>query len=190
MVFSDNIKHEVFVQFLQYSWPNLATKRKAEAMWILAPKNLLRICEICSGGRDWWGTMDMTVGWLVSLSKKWRRGALIVVSSVERYFLNKSLRDDAACGLWFNNISDCLYWIIARSCRRSVIQTVFFSRHCPAWLSRPPPIALSRLDICKIHRRRIICLKLSIPTCLVPQPLWSAKFFGFLSLLVPRGLCF
>ena len=51
----------------------------------------------------------MTVGWLVSLSKKWRRGALIVVSSVERYFLNKSLRDDAACGLWFNNISDCLY---------------------------------------------------------------------------------
>ena len=191
MVFSDNIKHEVFVQFLQYSWPNLATKRKAEAMWILAPKNLLRICEICSGGRDWWGTMDMTVGWLVSLSKKWRRGALIVVSSVERYFLNKSLRDDAASVVqqyfWLSLLNYCPQ---LDSCLRSVIQTVFFSRHCPTWLSRAPPIALSRLDICKIHRRRIICLKLSIPTCLVPQPLWSAKFFGFLSLLVPRGLCF
>ena len=137
-------------------------------MWILAPKNLLRICEICSGGRDWWGTMDMTVGWLVSLSKKWRRGALIVVSSVERYFLNKSLRDDAASVVqqyfWLSLLNYCPQ---LDSCRRSVIQTVFFSRHCPTWLSRAPPIALSRLDICKIHRRRIICLKLSILTCLV-----------------------
>ena len=193
MVFSDNIKHEVFVQFLQYSWPNLATKRKAEAMWILAPKNLLRICEICSGGRDWWGTMDMTVGWLVSLSKKWRRGALIVVSSVERYFLNKSLRDDAASVVqqyfWLSLLNYC-----SGQRQKSVAGVLFIVSDLPpsclGWPGLPPQIALSRPDICQIHSRRIICLKLSIPTCLVPQPLWSAKFFGFLSLLVPRGLCF
>ena len=126
------------------------------------------------GGRgEWWGTMGSTVGWVVAwyyLKPFNKTGDSLAACLLQLQWLNF---------VWINFILPATppavvqqyFWLsLLNYCsgqrQKSVAGVLFIVSDLPpsclGWPGLPPQIALSRPDICQIHSRRIICLKVSI----------------------------